>query len=161
MNVWGAPLAPLATRRARVLRDSRAVAKRQGITMRIRLGVAIGTKLMKRGHAFSHALSGMRDSIQRRFRFGMQLRSSVERLPDYALHFAPGQSAPRNESIRNTRVGSPGCGAPSDLDLPGYRLHPLKGNLKGMWSVTLSGNWRIVFRFEDGDAFDVDLVDYH
>ena len=50
---------------------------------------------------------------------------------------------------------------PSDLDLPGYRLHALKGDLKGMWSVALSGNWRIVFRFEDGDAFDVDLVDYH
>jgi proteic killer suppression protein len=50
---------------------------------------------------------------------------------------------------------------PSDLDLPGYRLHPLRGRLKGMWSVTISGNWRIIFRFEDGDAFDVDLVDYH
>jgi proteic killer suppression protein len=50
---------------------------------------------------------------------------------------------------------------PSDLDLPGYRLHPLKGDLKGLWSVTISGNWRIVFRFEDGDAFDVDLTDYH
>lgn len=50
---------------------------------------------------------------------------------------------------------------PSDLALPGYRLHPLKGNFKGYWSVTISGNWRVVFRFEDGDAFDVDLVDYH
>ena len=50
---------------------------------------------------------------------------------------------------------------PMDVDLPGYRLHPLKGNLKGYWSVSISGNWRIVFRFEDGDAFDVDLVDYH
>ena len=50
---------------------------------------------------------------------------------------------------------------PSDLDLPGYRLHPLKGDLKGMWSVMISGAWRIVFRFVDGDAFDVDLVDYH
>jgi proteic killer suppression protein len=50
---------------------------------------------------------------------------------------------------------------PSDLDLPGYRLHPLKGSLKGIWSVTISSNWRILFRFEDGDAFDVDLVDYH
>jgi proteic killer suppression protein len=50
---------------------------------------------------------------------------------------------------------------PRDLDLPGYRLHPLRGELKGHWSVTISGNWRIVFRFEDGDAFDVDLVDYH
>jgi proteic killer suppression protein len=48
---------------------------------------------------------------------------------------------------------------PLDLNLPGYRLHPLKGGLKGMWSVTISGNWRIVFRFADGDAFDLDLVD--
>jgi len=50
---------------------------------------------------------------------------------------------------------------PSDLDLPGYRLHPLKGNLKGMWSASISGNWRIIFRFEEGDAFDVDLAGYH
>lgn len=50
---------------------------------------------------------------------------------------------------------------PSDMDLPGYRLHPLKGDLKGFWSVTISGNWRIVFRFADGSAFDVDLTDYH
>lgn len=50
---------------------------------------------------------------------------------------------------------------PADVDLPGYRLHPLKGDLKGYWSVSISGNWRIVFRFGDGDVFDVDLVDYH
>jgi proteic killer suppression protein len=50
---------------------------------------------------------------------------------------------------------------PSDLDLPGYRLHRLRGELKSHWSVTISGNWRIVFRFGNGDAFDVDLVDYH
>jgi toxin HigB-1 len=49
----------------------------------------------------------------------------------------------------------------SDLDLPGYRLHPLRGDMRGRWSVTISGNWRIVFRFENGDAFDVDLMDYH
>ena len=49
----------------------------------------------------------------------------------------------------------------SDLDLPGYRLHPLKGDLKGHWSISISGNWRITFRFEDGDAYDVDLTDYH
>lgn len=48
-----------------------------------------------------------------------------------------------------------------ELDLPGYRLHPLVGSLKGYWSVRVSGNWRIVFRFEDKSAFDVDLVDYH
>jgi len=50
---------------------------------------------------------------------------------------------------------------PADVDLPGYRLHPLKGGLKGYWSVSISGSWRIVFRFADGDVFDVDLVDYH
>jgi proteic killer suppression protein len=49
----------------------------------------------------------------------------------------------------------------SELDIPGYRLHPLTGPLKGSWSVRVTGNWRIVFRFEDGAAWDVDLVDYH
>ena len=51
---------------------------------------------------------------------------------------------------------------PQDVGLfPGWRLHALKGNLKGFWSVSVSGNWRIVFRFAKGDAFDVDLIDYH
>ena len=48
-----------------------------------------------------------------------------------------------------------------DMDLPGFRLHRLKGDLAGFWSVTASGNWRVIFRFEDGHASDVDLVDYH
>ena len=46
------------------------------------------------------------------------------------------------------------------LDIPRYRLHPLKGELKGFWSVTVRANWRIVFRFEGTDAFDVELIDY-
>ena len=50
---------------------------------------------------------------------------------------------------------------PGDVELPGYRLHSLKGERKGFWSVTVSGNWRIIFRMEDGDAYDVDLLDYH
>lgn len=50
---------------------------------------------------------------------------------------------------------------PSDLDLPGYRLHPLKGGLKGFWSISISGNWRIIFRFANGDAHSVDLVEHH
>jgi len=49
----------------------------------------------------------------------------------------------------------------ADMDLPGFRLHSLKGDLRGFWSVTISGNWRIVFRFNEGHAGDVDLVDYH
>lgn len=48
-----------------------------------------------------------------------------------------------------------------DMDLPGFRLHPLKGDLRGYWSVAVSGNWRIIFRFQGGHASDVDLVDYH
>jgi toxin HigB-1 len=48
-----------------------------------------------------------------------------------------------------------------DMDLPTLRLHPLVGDLKGFWSVVVRANWRIIFRFEDGDAFDVDLTDYH
>lgn len=51
--------------------------------------------------------------------------------------------------------------APNDMDLPGYRLHPLKGDLAGLWSVSVSGNWRIVFRFAGADVRDLDLIDYH
>ena len=50
---------------------------------------------------------------------------------------------------------------PRAMNLPGYRLHPLKGDLKGFWSVTVRANWRIIFRFEGADAFDVELTDYH
>jgi proteic killer suppression protein len=45
--------------------------------------------------------------------------------------------------------------------LPGLRLHRLKGELGGTWSITTSGNWRLTFRFERGDAYDVDFLDYH
>jgi len=48
-----------------------------------------------------------------------------------------------------------------DAALPGLGLHPLTGKLSGFWSVSVSGNWRIIFRFEDGEAFDVDYIDYH
>lgn len=47
------------------------------------------------------------------------------------------------------------------MNIQGWRLHPLKGEFKGFWSVTVSGNWRIIFRFENGDAYDVTLIDYH
>jgi proteic killer suppression protein len=49
----------------------------------------------------------------------------------------------------------------ADMDLPGFRLHPLKGTLKGFWAVTVRANWRVIFRFDEGDALDVDYVDYH
>lgn len=48
-----------------------------------------------------------------------------------------------------------------DMNFPGSGLHPLKGERKGYWAVKVSANWRVVFRFEDGDAFDVNYLDYH
>ena len=48
-----------------------------------------------------------------------------------------------------------------DLDIPGYRLHQLKGSLKGMWSVTVNANWRITFEFSDGNVYIVNYEDYH
>ena len=50
---------------------------------------------------------------------------------------------------------------PEGVDLPGYRLHLLKGNLKGFWSVAVNGNWRVIFRFEGADVELVDYLDYH
>jgi toxin HigB-1 len=50
---------------------------------------------------------------------------------------------------------------PGDMALPGLRLHPLKGGLKGYYAVDVSGNWRVIFRFDGQDAADVDYVDYH
>ena len=49
----------------------------------------------------------------------------------------------------------------SDMDMPGFRLHPLKGAMKGCWAVTVRANWRVIFRFAGADAVDVDYVDYH
>ncbi len=53
------------------------------------------------------------------------------------------------------------AGTIADVDAPGLRLHPLKGEFKGFWAVTVRANWRVVFRFEAGDAVDVDYIDYH
>lgn len=52
--------------------------------------------------------------------------------------------------------------APVDMDIPGFRLHPLTGDLAGFWSVTVRANWRITFRFDEhGAVVEVDYVDYH
>jgi toxin HigB-1 len=48
-----------------------------------------------------------------------------------------------------------------DMDLPGWRLHPLKGDRAGLWAVNVSGNWRIVFEFKDGHAYVVNYENYH
>ncbi len=51
--------------------------------------------------------------------------------------------------------------SPRGMDLPGFRLHSLTGNLRGHYAVSVSANWRVTFRFENGDAVDVDYTDYH
>ena len=48
-----------------------------------------------------------------------------------------------------------------DVDVHSFRLHPLTGDLKGFWSVTVRANWRVIFRFENANVFEVDLLDYH
>lgn len=48
-----------------------------------------------------------------------------------------------------------------DMNYPGSDFHPLQGDRKGFYSVHVNGNWTIIFRFENGDAYDVDLIDYH
>jgi proteic killer suppression protein len=50
---------------------------------------------------------------------------------------------------------------PQEIEAPGRRLHQLKGDRKGIWAVTVRANWRIIFRFEGGNARDVELIDYH
>jgi toxin HigB-1 len=75
---------------------------------------------------------------------------------------AAGLPSEQAEKIADILAALDTAEQPADVALfPGWRLHPLKGEWKGVWSVTITGNWRLVFRFEDGDALDVDLVDYH
>jgi len=63
--------------------------------------------------------------------------------------------------VENSLALLDAASAPQALDLPGYRLHQLKGDRKDFWAVTVRANWRIIFRFEDVDAHDVELIDYH
>ncbi|MDE0333798.1 MAG: type II toxin-antitoxin system RelE/ParE family toxin [Defluviicoccus sp.] len=65
------------------------------------------------------------------------------------------------EKLRDILAALDLSSRPQDMNLPGFRLHELKGPLKASWAVSVSGNWRVTFRFEDGAAVDVDYVDYH
>ena len=65
------------------------------------------------------------------------------------------------ETVRDIPARLNASTSPNDMDVPGFRLHRLKGDLAGYWAVTVRANWRIVFRFEDGHAVDVDYRDYH
>ena len=65
------------------------------------------------------------------------------------------------EKLRDILARLDAAGTVADLDLPGFRLHPLKGEFKGFWAVTVRANWRVIFRFAGLDVLDVDYVDYH
>ncbi|MGA2594810.1 MAG: type II toxin-antitoxin system RelE/ParE family toxin [Bryobacteraceae bacterium] len=65
------------------------------------------------------------------------------------------------QKVRDILVRLDAAGALADIDVPGFKLHPLKGELKGFRAITVRANWRVVFRFADGDALDVNYVDYH
>ncbi|HUC60940.1 MAG TPA: type II toxin-antitoxin system RelE/ParE family toxin [Alphaproteobacteria bacterium] len=71
-----------------------------------------------------------------------------------ARRVAPGHL----ETLRDILAMLDRSHAPGDMNLPGFRLHPLKGELKGRWAVWVSGNWRVTFRFVDGHAVDVDDI---
>ena len=74
---------------------------------------------------------------------------------------ASGINPQQVERVRRILTLLQGAEQVEDMNLPGFVLHPLTGELRGFWSVRVSGNWRLIFRFEDGHAFDLDLVDYH
>ena len=74
---------------------------------------------------------------------------------------ARGVRADHAEKLRRILARLHASGVVADMDLPGYRLHPLKGELKGFHAVTVQANWRVIFRFVDGEVHDVDYVDYH
>ena len=63
--------------------------------------------------------------------------------------------------VRRTMAALDRASEPTDLDLPGYGFHPLTGDMNGRFSITISRNWRLTFGWNDGDAIDVDLEDYH
>ena len=83
------------------------------------------------------------------------MRRFFERGDESRIH------AGHRETVRDILARLSASFGPQDMDLSGFRLHPLKGKDKGFWAVTIRANWRIIFRFEDGQAVDVDYLDYH
>ena len=79
----------------------------------------------------------------------------------FATGSRAGIQATHAERLRLILAALNAAVVPKDLRLPGLRLHPLKGGRSGTWSVSVSGNWRITFRFSGKDAVDVDYEDYH
>ena len=83
----------------------------------------------------------------------------LERL--FASGDTRGVSAQQAKRLRRLLASLSTATSPLNMNIAGYQLHPLVGERKGEWAVSVSGNWRLVFRFEGENATDVDLVDYH
>jgi proteic killer suppression protein len=79
----------------------------------------------------------------------------------YEQDDARGVMAEHAGKLRDVLARLDAAGSVEDMGVPGFRLHPLKGRLEGFWAVTVRANWRVVFRFVEGDALDVDYIDYH
>jgi len=65
------------------------------------------------------------------------------------------------ERIRRILARLDVSSSPGNMSIPGFHLHQLRGNLRGFWAVTVRANWRVIFKFEEGEAADVDFLDYH
>lgn len=72
-----------------------------------------------------------------------------------------GVNAQHVRKLRQILTALNNASNPAGMNLPGFRLHPLRGARRGQWAVSISGNWRVVFEFDGPDAANVDLVDYH
>lgn len=72
-----------------------------------------------------------------------------------------GIQAQHSKRLRMQLAALDSANSIDDMDIPGYRLHPLKGSQKGFWSISVSGNWRVTFQFIDGNVYIVDYEDYH
>ena len=70
-------------------------------------------------------------------------------------------NAEHRDIVRDILARLDASSGPEDMNLPGFRLHPLKGDHAGYWAVTVRANWRVIFRFEDSHATDVDYLDFH
>ena len=72
-----------------------------------------------------------------------------------------GVMSEHEEKLRDILTRLDAAGTIADMNVPGFRLHPLKGEYQGFWAVTVRANWRVIFRFADRDVLEVDYVDYH
>jgi proteic killer suppression protein len=79
----------------------------------------------------------------------------------YETGSSAGIQPAHKERLRLQMVALDTAATIEDMDIPGFRLHPLKGGRKGLWAICVSGNWRLTFEFRDGAAYVLNYEDYH